>query len=264
MGAAAAWAATQPPLTTLATFSAIGIGMALPYLILAARPALVEKMPKTGPASELVKQVMGLFMLAAAAYFIGVGLATLFASPPAAPSKLYWWPVMGFCIAAGGWLALRALQIAPSKKPGALFAGIGILMVALSAWGTVQLTKQGPIDWVAYTPQRFKTEISRQRVIVMVFTAEWCLNCKALEQGVLNTPKIADLLHRRGITAMKVDITGHNPAGKAKLNELGYLTIPLLVVFAPDGKPMLKSDFYTAEQVYGAVMQALKSADSSS
>jgi thiol:disulfide interchange protein DsbD len=264
MGAAAAWAATQRPVTTLATFSAIGIGMALPYLILAARPTLVEKMPKTGPASELVKQVMGLFMLAAAAYFIGVGLATLFASPPAAPSKLYWWPVMGFCIAAGGWLALRALQIAPSKKPGAFFAGIGILMVALSAWGTVQLTKQGPIDWVAYTPQRFKTEISRQRVIVMVFTAEWCLNCKALEQGVLNTPKIADLLHRRGITAMKVDITGHNPAGKAKLNELGYLTIPLLVVFAPDGKPMLKSDFYTAEQVYGAVMQALKSADSSS
>ncbi len=88
MGAAAAWAATQPPWTTLATFAAIGIGMALPYLVLSASPALVEKMPKTGPASLLIKEVMGLFMLAAAAYFIGIGLAAIFSSPPNPPSKL--------------------------------------------------------------------------------------------------------------------------------------------------------------------------------
>jgi thiol:disulfide interchange protein DsbD len=60
MGAAAAWAATQAAATTLATFAAIGTGMALPYLVLSASPALVDKMPKTGPASVLIKQVMGL------------------------------------------------------------------------------------------------------------------------------------------------------------------------------------------------------------
>jgi thiol:disulfide interchange protein DsbD len=105
MGAAAAWAATQPASTTLATFAAIGIGMALPYLVLSASPALVEKMPKAGPASVLIKEVMGLFMLAAAAYFIGVGLTTIFSAPPNPPSRLYWWPVMLFSLAAGGWLA---------------------------------------------------------------------------------------------------------------------------------------------------------------
>jgi thiol:disulfide interchange protein DsbD len=55
MGAAAAWAATQTPLTTLTTFAAIGGGMALPYLILSAFPNLVDRMPKAGPASELIK-----------------------------------------------------------------------------------------------------------------------------------------------------------------------------------------------------------------
>ena len=74
MGAAAAWAATQSPTLTLIVFGAIGFGMAIPYLILAAFPHLVEKMPKAGAASEVIKQVMGLLMLAAAAYFIGVGL----------------------------------------------------------------------------------------------------------------------------------------------------------------------------------------------
>ena len=55
---------------------------------------------------------------------------------------------------------------------------------------------------------------------------------------------------------MKVDITGHNPAGKAKLKEVGNLTIPLLVIFAPDGRPIFKSDFYTVNQVQKAVAAA--------
>jgi thiol:disulfide interchange protein len=55
------------------------------------------------------------------------------------------------------------------------------------------------------------------------------------------------------IVPMKVDITGNNPAGKAKLREVGNLTIPLLVIFSPNGKQVFKSDFYTVEQVQKAV-----------
>ena len=258
MGAAAAWAATQPPSTTLATFAAIGIGMALPYLVLSASPALVKKMPKTGPASVLIKQVMGFFMLAAAAYFIGVGLAAILSSPPVPPSKLYWWPVMMFSLAGGGWLAYRTLQIASGKKLKVFFTAFGIMVVAFSAWGAVRLTDQGPIDWVYYTAERFEAATNEHKVIVMVFTAEWCLNCKAMEQGVLNSPKIVALFESNKIVPMKVDITGNNPAGKAKLREVGNLTIPLLVVFSPKGNQVFKSDFYTVEQVHQAVTAALK------
>jgi thiol:disulfide interchange protein len=258
MGAAAAWAATQPPWTTLATFAAIGIGMALPYLVLSAAPALVEKMPKTGPASLLIKEVMGLFMLAAAAYFIGGGLAAVFSSPPIPPSKLYWWPVMLFSLAAGGWLAYRTLKIASGKKIRAFFTAFGILVIAFSAWGAVRLTDQGPIDWVYYTENRFQAATSEHKVIVLVFTAEWCLNCKAMEQGVLNNAKIIALFEHENIVPMKVDITGKNPAGKAKLREVGNLTIPLLVIFAPDGKQVFKNDFYTVVQIQKAVSEALQ------
>ena len=257
MGAAAAWAATQPPWTTLATFAAIGTGMALPYLVLSAAPALVEKMPKTGPASLLIKEVMGLFMLAAAAYFIGGGLAAVFSAPPIPPSKLYWWPVMLFSFAAGGWLAYRTLKIASGKKIRAFFTAFGILVIAFSAWGAVRLTDQGPIDWVYYTEKRFETATNERKVIVLVFTAEWCLNCKAMEQGVLNNSKIIALFEHDNIVPMKIDITGNNPAGKAKLREVGNLTIPLLVIFAPDGKQIFKNDFYTVAQIQKAVSEAL-------
>jgi suppressor for copper-sensitivity B len=264
MGAAAAWAATQPPATTLATFAAIGAGMALPYLVLSANPAWVAKMPKAGPASNLIKQVMGLFMLAAAVYFIGVGVVALFANPPNPTTKIYWWPVTLFCVAAGGWLAYRTFQMTDRVKQRTIYGGIGVMIMALSVWGAVQLTDQGPVEWVYYTPGRFSEASSENKVIVMVFTAEWCLNCKALEQGVFKNPKLAALFAKDDIVPMKVDITGNNPAGKAKLKEVGTLTIPLLVIFSPAGKQVFRSDFYTADQVYNAVTRALEGSGSSS
>jgi thiol:disulfide interchange protein DsbD len=263
MGAAAAWAATQAAATTLATFAAIGTGMALPYLVLSASPALVDKMPKTGPASVLIKQVMGLFMLAAAAYFIGVGLVSLFSTPPTPPSKIFWWPVMFCSIAAGGWLAYRTLQIASKVKLKTFFTGAGLLVIALAVWGAVRLTDQGPIDWIYYTPPRFEAAIANRKIIVMDFTAEWCLNCKALEQGVLHNPKIVKLLAHEDILPMKVDITGNNPTGKAKLREVGNLTIPLLIIYSPTGKQIFKSDFYTVDQLYDAITEVSNSSGSS-
>jgi thiol:disulfide interchange protein len=91
---------------------------------------------------------------------------------------------------------------------------------------------------------------------VVDFTAEWCLNCKALEETVLHNRKITALLAGENIVPMKVDLTGNNPPGKAKLREVGSLTVPLLVVFAPDGRPVFKSDFYTVDQVIAAIEKA--------
>jgi thiol:disulfide interchange protein DsbD len=214
-------------------------------------------MPKTGPASILIKQTMGLFMLAAAVYFIGVGVAAVFAAPPNPTTRIYWWPVALFCVAAGGWLAYRTFQMTARATQRIIYSGAGVMIMALSVWGAVQLTDQGPVDWVYYTPERFAEASGENKVIVMVFTAEWCLNCKALEQGVFKDPKIAALFEKTRIVPMKVDITGNNPAGKAKLKESGTLTIPLLVIYSPTGKQLFKSDFYTADQVYKAVTEAL-------
>lgn len=257
MGAAAAWAATQTPLITLSTFAAIGGGMALPYLLLSAFPRLVDRMPKTGPTSELIKQVMGLFMLAAAAYFVGVGISALLSTPPNPPSKLFWWPVMALIAAGGAWLALRTLQLASRKTTKIIFVGLGLILIAMPIWGAVRLVDKGPINWIHYTPERFGSAISQNKVVVMDFTAEWCLNCKALEEGVLHDRRTIAALTQSAVVPMKVDITGNNPAGKAKLKEVGSLTVPLLVVFSPGGQLVFKSDFYTVDQVLEAIRQAL-------
>jgi thiol:disulfide interchange protein DsbD len=256
MGAAAAWAATQSPVITLATFAAIGTGMALPYLLLATFPKLVDRMPRTGPASELIKQVMGLLMMAAAAYFLGTGLSGLLVSPPDPPSRLYWWAVAGLVILAGLWLARRTLAI--TRRPGkrVVFVMIALLMIVGGLYIGLDFTRHGPVRWTYYTPDRLAAARSEGKVVVLEFTAEWCLNCKLLEQAVLHTDAVADLLNSTDVAPIKIDLTGNNEAGNAKLLEVGRRTIPLLVIYGRDGSELLKSDAYTPSQVIEALQQA--------
>jgi thiol:disulfide interchange protein DsbD len=256
MGAAAAWAATKHPVTTLTTFAAIGIGMALPYILLSAFPALVTKMPRSGPAGVLIKQVMGLLMLSAAAYFMGSGVSAWLTVPPDPPSKAFWWIVLGFSTAAGAWLIYRTLKITARRPYRFAFSAIGLLMMAVSWWGIVPLTRSGPVEWINYTPQRIEAALKQGKIVVLDFTAEWCLNCKALESGVLSSPKVVRLFAADDVVPFKVDLTAHNPAGKAKLIDVGQLSIPLLVVYAPTGNMIFKSDFYTPQQIEAAIHQA--------
>ncbi|MEE2719204.1 MAG: cytochrome c biogenesis protein CcdA [Planctomycetota bacterium] len=256
MGAAAAWATTEPPGITMLVFAAIGLGMGAPYLILAAFPRLTDRMPKAGAASELIKQVMGLLMLAAAAYFVGVGLSGVLAVPPEPPGRNYLWVVAGILMVAGGWLAWRTFAISPSWKQRSIFGVIGALLIATGVLGGIELTDKGPIDWIYYTPERLEESLEDGDVVVLEFTAEWCLNCKALEQTVLASDAVTALFQDGEAVPMKIDLTGNNTVGNDLLAEVGGLRIPLLIVLAPDGREVFRGDFYTIEQVLEAVRLA--------
>ena len=245
MGAAAAWAATQSPILTLAVFGSIGFGMAVPYLILAAFPHLVDKMPRAGAASELIKQVMGLLMLAAAAYFIGVGLSGVFQQESAPPSRIYLWIVAACTAGAGLWLAYKTIRITTKTVPRISFVGIGLVVVLLSWVVGNRLTDPGPIDWEYYTPEILESRLSDGNVVVLEFTAEWCLNCKLLESTVLHNSRVVEAFEQDDVSPIKIDLTGNNEVGNALLNELGGLGIPLLVVLRSDGEEMFRGDFYT-------------------
>ena len=126
----------------------------------------------------------------------------------------------------------------------------------MSVWIGLIMTAKGPIDWIYYTPERFADAIGEDKVVVLDFTAEWCLNCKTLEATVLQTDAVVATFDRDDVVPMKIDLTGENPDGKAKLEEAARLTIPLLVVYGRNGEEIWKSDAYTPTQVLDAVDRA--------
>jgi len=254
MGAAAAWAATQNPGSTLATFAAIGIGMALPYLILSANPKLVDRLPRTGPGSELLKQVMGLLMLAAAAFFIGAGITGLLSDGTQAAPKGHWWVVGGLIGLAGLWLILRVFSATASAIKRSIFITLGLAMILCGGLGAYSLTQRD--TWTYYTPQRFENALAEGHIVLLDFTADWCANCHLLEKTVLNTQAVTDMLRGDDYIAMKVDLTGGYPDGKLKLKEAGSVTIPYLVIYSPDGRVVFNANWYTATQITDALALA--------
>jgi thiol:disulfide interchange protein len=118
------------------------------------------------------------------------------------------------------------------------------------------LTDPGPIDWKYYTPALLESRLDHGDVVVLEFTAEWCLNCKLLEGTVLHDPSVAEALAADGVTPIKIDLTGNNVFGNALLNDVGGLRIPLLIVMDSNGNEVFRGDFYTIAQVLQAINQA--------
>lgn len=258
MGAAAAWAVTESPATVLSVFGSIGAGMALPYLILSAKPSLVERVPRSGPASDALKTTMGLLLLAAAAYFVGSGLSGAMVTAPDPPSTAYWWVVAACAIGAGAYMFARTMALAKSIRARVILGASSALIVAISVGVGVRMTDKGPIPWTYFTPERFAEALARGDAVMLDFTAEWCLNCKTLEKTVLESSPVVARIAKGGVVPMKVDITGSNDPGRAKLKEAGRVTIPFLVVYAPSGTPTLESDLYTPAQVVEAIDKATR------
>ncbi|MEM9065684.1 MAG: thioredoxin family protein [Planctomycetota bacterium] len=267
--------ATQPPLQVLGIFGALGAGMALPYLVLSAKPSWVERIPRTGPASELVKQVMGLLMFGAGAFFLGAGLLTLVAERPYVGSLLHFWAVVFFVSLASIWLVYRTFQISRKPLPRVVFSLIGVALIGGSIWFVAGETaiaraafdeKQAALEaaeadgggvllttvWNDYSPALHEQALEEGYTVVLDFTASWCVNCKALKAAVLNKEPVKGTLRADDIVTFTVDLSSTKAPGWDLLSELGQTGIPLLVV-ERDGGGRWMSNAYTSGDVLSAI-----------
>lgn len=276
-GALVPAAITQGTAFVVVLFFSMGVGMALPYLVLSIFPQLVNKLPRTGPASELVKQIMGLLLLAAAAYFIGSGLIALVASKPYLAKLLHIWVAALFGIGAGGWLIIKTFEI--SKKPinRGMFGLIAIVIAAVGLLVANRFTsdakeeyelRQAALDeaaisgglllttWNDYRPELMQRAIAEGNVVIQDFTAEWCINCKVLEKTVLGSAAVKAEFAKDDTIMFKVDLTGNNPEGDQALKDLGRTGIPTLAIYGPGLEEPWVANAYTIDQVVGAIRRA--------
>jgi len=275
-GALLAGVATMPPSWIMTIFTSLGVGMAAPYLVLSAKPSLVERIPRTGPASELVKQVMGLLLLAAAAYFIGSGLLALIAEFPYVARQLHWWTVALFGALAGLWLIIRTFQITPATETRLFFLVIGLLVGGVGPLFALSRTNKARGEWEIrqaaiaesggasyihglwndWTPAAFEQARVDGHIVVLDFTATWCVNCQIIKSVVLDREPVRSALNADDIVKFTVDNTSTTAPGWEFMAELGQSGIPLLAIYTPGKDEPWLSNAYTSQQVVAALNAA--------
>jgi thiol:disulfide interchange protein DsbD len=277
-GALLAGSALLPTIVTMLIFLALGVGMALPYLILSLNPKWVDVLPRTGPASELVKQVMGLLLLGAAAYFVATGLQALILDMPWIGRQLHWWAAAIFIAGASFWLAVRTLQITKSPIKRGVFTVLGLVLGVAAILFAVDGTSNAKVDylereaqlaaaagagygaiitstWVDYSPELLERAREEGYVVVVKFTADWCLTCRGLEKGVLEAEPVYSRLRGDDVVMMKADLTSRRDPAWGLMEELEQNAPPVLAVYGPG----ISSDKPWTRNAYdrGTVMDAI-------
>jgi thiol:disulfide interchange protein DsbD len=238
-----AWAFTQNAVTLGAVLSAVGVGMALPYLVLALRPGAARFLPRSGPWLEVAERLAGFFLMGLVVYLVGLlpeerRMAALASLPLIA-------------LAAWIWGRFRGSGASGSR---ALSGGVALLLLAL-ALGIGTHTRRESVLWETFSPPAFHALLGN-KPIFLVFTADWCPNCKALEHTALADARVRALQERHGLIFMRVDLTRENERNLALLRALGGASIPFAALF-PAGddrtRPLVLRDMYSAEQLEEAV-----------
>jgi thiol:disulfide interchange protein len=242
-----AWSLTQPPWLGVATVVTVGIGMALPYLILSAFPSLASRVPRTGPWSAILKQMMGFLLLAVAVYFAGGRLVT---------GKTFFWAVFAVIAAAMLFLFIRTLQLSQRSWPKALAFVTGVVVVGISLSITLRLA--GGLDWKPYSQEAFAQARATGKPVLVEFTANWCSNCLALEASVYHDKKTAAAIHDQNVILLRADLTDENAPGWPIVNQLNPAGgIPLTVIYgANKPEPIKLTSLYTTQNLLDALNRA--------
>jgi suppressor for copper-sensitivity B len=255
VGTAIGFALVRGPIDIALVFGALGLGMASPFLAVAAAPGLVAWLPRPGQWMVRLQHLLGVLLLATAAWLLSVletesGLTT--------------------ALVAGGALAgllmvLAARRRLPSWRSGTTalsiaLAAMAVLVPALRGQGTpVETLAAGTATglWRTFDHMGLHGMVARGQVVIVDVTASWCLTCKVNELNVLDRAPVADLLRSPSVVAMRADWTRPDPAVAAFLQSFGRYGVPLDVVYGPSApEGILLPELLTREAVMDALRRA--------
>jgi thiol:disulfide interchange protein len=173
---------------------------------------------------------------------------------------VHWWAIALAMVVAGGWLAVQTVRISKRVGPRAVFSVMGLLFAFVGVAAAANRTEHLKNNfWVEYSPEALRAALDQGNIVVLDFTAEWCLNCKTLEATVLSRDPVKAQLIGGGVVPMMADLTSTSAPGWDTLRDLGHIGIPLLAVFSPEGgaeSPVWTANAYGPGQVIDAIEAA--------
>lgn len=253
LGTAVGFALAQPALQIFLVFTAIGLGLALPYLALAVLPRLADFLPKPGAWMDAFRQVLG-FLLAAAAVWLFYVLSAQISSERLAFVQL---SLMAMALAVWTMARLRGRPVAHRLAVLAV-AAFCVATVSLASGSSARATQDGVhatalLSWQPFDEAQAVELAAAGTPVFVDFTADWCLTCKANERAVIETEATAALFQEHGVVVMKGDWTNRDDTITEFLARHGRAAVPFYILYRPGGATHVFGEVLTR----GALAEAL-------
>jgi len=233
MAAALGAALLLPVPQALLLFACLGLGLALPFLLLGFIPALRRMLPRPGAWMERFRRIMA----------IPMGLTAL---------ALVWLTVqlggrafgaIALVLVLG---VLLALWVVGRLQRGGKLAwpAFGLIAAPFLAFAVVALpsvyadtsaeTRESIHNPQAFSPAALAEARASGKPVFLWFTADWCVTCKVNEAAAIEREAVREAFERAGVVTMVGDWTVRDPAITAFLTEQGAAGVPLYLWYAPD------------------------------
>lgn len=241
-------ALTLPTGQSFLVFTAIAMGLSLPYLLLSMFPGAVKLLPKPGRWMETFKQAMAFPLYATVGFLLwvlagqtsenGLLMALLGLTVVAMATWLY-----GRYSAPGGSVA---------RMRFGLIGGVVLMALGLNL-GWPRAAAATDVVWEPWSVERVEQLKAEGRSIYVDFTARWCATCQANKKIVFASDEVKRFFRGRNVATLKADWTNADPRITAELAKWNRSAVPFNLVYLPgQAEPKALPEILTPGIVLGA------------
>ena len=250
LATALGFAFTQPPLIVLLTFCFIALGLAAPYLVLTWNPALLRFLPKPGPWMQRFKVALGFPMLATVIWLYKLSVNHL------NKSQALWFGIFLVALAMAVWIWGEFVQRSSRRRGLAVLISLLLIIVV----GAYAATRREGIHWQPWSEVAVAQVRAEGRVVLVDFTADWCLTCQLNLRTSLDVPAVRARLAEVKAATLIGDYTLQDENIAKELHRFGRDAVPLVVIYPrnPSADPIVLPPVLRPQVVLDALEKAAK------
>ncbi len=237
MASAVGVALTLPAWQAFLVFEALGLGLALPFLLISFLPALLKYLPKPGAWMETFKQVLAFPMYASVIWLLWV--LTLQTST----SGMVWMLAGLLMFALIIWMK-RLFTNATTYRLIATVLLVATFVFTLHTVNAIEPTKSeaihGETKAIPYSPDALADLRATGKPVFINATAAWCITCQVNAKTAIHTDAVMAAFAKHNVTYMVADWTRKNQHISNLLASFGYQGVPLYIFYpANNGEPVI-------------------------
>jgi len=251
-------ALSLPAIQSFLVFTAIAVGLALPYLLLSIFPQAIKLLPRPGAWMETFKQLMAFPLYATVGWLLWV-----LAGQTKDDDNALLLIAFGFVLVAMATWAYgrfgQAYGKASRQVAGRIVAAALLAAGLWTGWPKAAAAADGSyqVTWEKWSPEAIRSAQAAGHYVYVDFTARWCATCQTNKATVFHSADVLAELAKRNVVLLRGDWTNRDPKITAELARWNRSAVPFDLIYAPGRpEPVVLPELLSPGKVLEAFAQA--------